>query len=99
MNFNEAEGRPLNVTLEDCAAELTIAAYRVALRHGVEDSWIELEIELWRALANTLEKWQRQLPRDITQPEELDREAQGEVGNRLDAIRPRPKYAIRRRPK
>jgi hypothetical protein len=33
------------------AAELSDAAYQIALRHGLADSWIDLELGLWRALA------------------------------------------------
>jgi len=99
MNAKEAEGRPVDVALDNLAAKLTVAAYRVALRHGVQDSWIELEIELWRSLADTLEKWQQRLPRDVTQPEALDGEPQGEAGHRREALRPRLKYALRPRPK
>jgi hypothetical protein len=58
MNLKETERRRLDVGLEDLAAQLTHAAYDVALRHGVEDPWIELEIELWRALFDTIKKWQ-----------------------------------------
>ena len=43
---------PSNATLEDFAAQLTQAAYCVALRHGVKDSWLDVEIELWRVLAD-----------------------------------------------
>jgi hypothetical protein len=91
MNVNEAESVPMSATLEDCAAQLTQAAYRVALRHGVEDSWLDLEIELWRALADGLKKWQQRLPRGVTQHESLDAEPQGEAGHRHVAIRRRPK--------
>jgi len=44
------------------AAELTITAYPIALRHGVGDSWVELEINLWLVLAEAVRKWQRQPP-------------------------------------
>ena len=81
----------MNSTLEDCAAQLTQTAYRVALRHGVEDSWMEFEIELWRELADTLRMWQQRLPRHITQPDILDGEPQGEVGQRRHALRHWPK--------
>ena len=39
------------------AAELTAAAYPVALRHTVGDRWLELQLELWRVLTETVEKW------------------------------------------
>jgi hypothetical protein len=45
------------------AAELTSAAYPVALRRGLEGSWLELELGLWRALAGTVEKCARECRR------------------------------------
>ena len=42
--------------LENFAAELTSAAYAVALRHGVEDKWLDLELELWETLKETVKK-------------------------------------------
>jgi len=38
------------------AAELTAAAYSVALRHGVGDRWLDLQLDLWRALTETLKQ-------------------------------------------
>ena len=49
--------------LETLAAELTLAAYRVALRTRAEGTWLDLELDLWRALADTVETWGRELPR------------------------------------
>ena len=43
--------------LENFAAELTSAAYPLALRHGIGCSWIKMELGLWRALAETVKKW------------------------------------------
>jgi hypothetical protein len=48
--------------LENFAAELTSAVYALALRHGMRDSWIKVELGLWRALAETINKWARQRP-------------------------------------
>jgi hypothetical protein len=48
--------------LENLAAELTVAAYPLALRRGIRGSWIKLELSLWRALAETVEKWNRLRP-------------------------------------
>lgn len=42
--------------LDDLAAELTSAAYSVALRRGLGDSWLDLELDLWRAVAATIKK-------------------------------------------
>jgi hypothetical protein len=49
--------------LESLAAELTLAAYRVALRTRTEGTWLDLELDLWRALADQVETWGRTLPR------------------------------------
>ncbi len=36
------------------AADLTDAAYSVALRHGIAGSWIDLQLDVWRVLARTI---------------------------------------------
>lgn len=38
------------------AAELTRAAYPVVLRLGVGPKWLELELELWKTLTETVER-------------------------------------------
>jgi len=43
--------------LEGFAAELTLAAYRVALRTGTQGTWLDLELDLWRALADAVKTW------------------------------------------
>jgi hypothetical protein len=43
--------------LESFAAELTLTAYRVALRTRTEGTWLDLELDLWRALADTAKTW------------------------------------------
>jgi hypothetical protein len=42
--------------LENIAAELTSAVYPLVLRHGFLASWLDLELGLWRALAETVKK-------------------------------------------
>lgn len=44
--------------LENLAAELTDAAYPVALRHGVAGSSIDLELDLWKAIGETVHRWE-----------------------------------------
>jgi carbon storage regulator len=39
---------------DDLAAELTRAAYHVALQHGRAGTWLDLELELWRALSDVV---------------------------------------------
>jgi hypothetical protein len=46
--------------LEDFAAELTEAAYPIALRHGVGEKWLDLELDLWKVLIKTVNKWDQQ---------------------------------------
>ena len=41
--------------LETFAAELTLAAYRVCLRTRTERIWLDLELDLWRALSDTVQ--------------------------------------------
>ncbi len=43
-------------TLEAFAAELTTAAYSVALRHGVADDWLNLELDLWHVMNEAVRK-------------------------------------------
>ena len=62
MGFNETTGRDVNTTVEDYAAELTEAAYPIVLRHGVWGNWLDVELELWRALTGAVEKWERAWP-------------------------------------
>jgi hypothetical protein len=49
-------------SLETLAAELTLAAYRVALRTRTEGTWLDLELDLWKTLAGTARTWGRELP-------------------------------------
>ena len=49
-------------SLAALAAELTAAAYPVALRHAVGDEWLDLELELWRVLTETVERMGQGLP-------------------------------------
>jgi hypothetical protein len=51
-----------DILLEDFTAELTSAAYAVVLRHGGGNQWLDLELDLWRALTDTVQKWRRGSP-------------------------------------
>jgi hypothetical protein len=57
MNRNVKTPVDRDAPLETLAAELTFAAYRVALRTRTEDTWLDLELDLWRALADTARTW------------------------------------------
>ena len=52
---------PINrdALLEVFAAELTLAAYRVALGTRTKGTWLDLELDLWRALADKVKTWER----------------------------------------
>jgi hypothetical protein len=57
MNDNERADREQDRALERLAADLTDTAYAIALRHGAGGSWIDLELELWKALTGALREW------------------------------------------
>jgi hypothetical protein len=63
MSFNKTTGRDVDTTVQDFAAELTRAAYPVMLRHGMGDNWLDVQLDLWKALMGTVEKWERERPR------------------------------------
>jgi hypothetical protein len=67
MKANKATARRGDEALQDFAAELTEAAYPVALRRGVGGRWLDLELELWKVLNEAVKKWDRQalLPHSI----------------------------------
>jgi hypothetical protein len=46
--------------LETFAAELTLAAYRVALRTRTQGTWLDLELGLWSALAEKVKRWDQE---------------------------------------
>jgi hypothetical protein len=62
MSDNHGAACNRDTPLENFAAELTRAAYSVALRHGIRCSWIKVELALWRALAETVKNWAREWP-------------------------------------
>jgi hypothetical protein len=58
--LKEHAGRP---NLDSLVAQLTEAAYPVALRHGDSGSWVDLELDLWRALGQAVRQWEHENPR------------------------------------
>jgi hypothetical protein len=50
MNANVATTTRSNAALEDFAAELADVAFPVALQHGTGTDWLDVKLELWRAL-------------------------------------------------
>jgi hypothetical protein len=63
MQGNARTGRNGDTFPETFAAELTNATYPIALRYGRGDSWIDLELDLWRVLAETVNAWTRDVQR------------------------------------
>ncbi len=45
---------PIPSASEDVLAQLTAAAYRVALQHGLRSPFIDVELDLWRELRRVL---------------------------------------------
>ena len=62
MNDNQRAVSDRDSRLENFAAELTQVAYAVVLRGGVVDKWLDLELELWEALKETINKWDQEWP-------------------------------------
>src|SRR5262245_30250364 len=62
MFMSDNQGVHRNARLEHLAAELTSAAYPIALRHGFTSSWIKVELSLWRTLTHTIKKWAEERP-------------------------------------
>jgi hypothetical protein len=60
MNDNARATADRDALLDNLVAELTRAAYHVALRHGAAGTWLDLELELWQALTHTVKQWGRE---------------------------------------
>jgi hypothetical protein len=56
MNSFDTTIRDRDAYVDNLAAELTDAAYPVALRHGVAGSSIDLELDLWKAIGEKLRR-------------------------------------------
>jgi hypothetical protein len=56
MNATVTLARPMSLTLDNLAADLASAAYRVALERVAPGSWIDLELEIWRSVRETLRR-------------------------------------------
>jgi hypothetical protein len=62
MSDNNGADSNRDILLENFAAVLALDAYFIALRQGMAGSWINVELGLWRELAQTIKKWARKLP-------------------------------------
>jgi hypothetical protein len=81
MNVIDRTIHSQDAYVENLAAELTAAAYPVALRHGVAGSSIDLELDLWKALGETVQKWKRPPTHQLAET------AQGDVGGERKSLR------------
>jgi hypothetical protein len=72
MNVNVRTAADLDTFQDTFTAELASAAYRIARRHGAGNSWLNLELDLWRAVVRTVTSWQEIL-RQAGSPDELHR--------------------------
>ena len=63
MKGNRHTACDQGLLLEDFTADLTRAAYAVALQHGGGGQWLDLELDLWRVLTDTIRTWGRGSPR------------------------------------
>ena len=59
MNGTSDTSQHLTVRME-FAAELTSAVYPLVLQRRPKGSWLELELDLWKALTRTVKTWCRQ---------------------------------------
>jgi hypothetical protein len=85
MNGNSRTAGHRDALLETFVAELTRAAYGVALRHGTGGTWVDLELDLWRALADTVQKWARSGPQASGQAEAVHGDGRDALSPRRDA--------------
>ena len=60
----------LQALVAELVAELASAAYRIALQHGARAVWVDLELDLWRALMEAVNRWE--LAEHIERPEYSD---------------------------
>jgi hypothetical protein len=68
MHDHRAAVTDADQSLAGLAAELTAAAYPIALRHSVGKKWLDLELELWRALTEAVKKLVGDSPADLAPP-------------------------------
>lgn len=66
MNFVSAKDR--DALLENLAAELTNAAYPVMLKHGMGRKWLEIELDLWTAMIESVKQMKPEILQALSQP-------------------------------
>lgn len=68
MAWQLQEQRP---GLDDFVADLTEAAYPIALRHNGGEQWLDLQLNLWRVLTETVQKWEPRIAQAVGLTEPL----------------------------
>jgi carbon storage regulator CsrA len=64
---NLGEAPPTNST-DALVAKLSDIAYQISLRHGPADSWVNLELHLWKALGTAMENWPETIMPPLQKP-------------------------------
>src|ERR1043165_7302270 len=97
MSDNSRIACDLNGQVENFVAELTHAVHLLVLQRGRKDSWLDLELELWRVVSDAVKKWERESPRGSeafvcdcvgVHWESPDGNNRDSLGNRSDALGP-----------
>jgi hypothetical protein len=83
MNASIARAFDCDHSPETFAAEVTEAVFPVALRYGVGKQWLDLELDLWRTLSETIQKCARAL-RGVGSPDDFAGCRQGLVAGLAD---------------
>ena len=65
MRTQEVTGRAVNDQSSEFLAELTMAAYDVALRYVADSVWLDLELGLWHALTDAAQQWNLEAQRAV----------------------------------
>jgi hypothetical protein len=73
MQASDRNAPSSDSALDRFVAELTGAAYQIALRHSSTESWADLELELWKSLSETVQKWRGELGRKKPRTELVSR--------------------------
>lgn len=62
MDVHDMPALDVDTMFQNFVAELTTTAYGVALRHRTGSSWVDLELDLWEALKETVGKRRKGYP-------------------------------------
>ena len=59
MSDSRGTAHDLDTSPDELAAELTSAIYPIVLGSRPRDSWVAVELDLWKALSETVKRWAR----------------------------------------